>query len=95
MLPGTAQAWMDALTFDRAWDEARDKSRFRDAFLILSRTAKRWPAPAEFLEAMPRPVRDLALTHERKPANPETVAECRRKVSELLGKTVLPMRGQQ
>ncbi len=70
MLPGTANAWTDAITDGKAWDEVLDAPRFRRAFVTLSKIVRRWPAPAEFLEAMP-PREQLALTKQTIKADPE------------------------
>lgn len=69
MLPGTANAWTDAITDGKAWDEGLDAPRFRKAFVTLSKIVRRWPAPAEFLEAMP-PREQLALTKQTIKADP-------------------------
>lgn len=61
MIAGTAQAWLEALTTNRGWDQARDQRRFEVAFATLARTAKRWPTVAELLEAMPRPPEQARL----------------------------------
>ena len=53
VIPGTAQAWAEALTTGKQWDEARDVPRIRAAFVNLMRTARTWPSPAHFLEALP------------------------------------------
>lgn len=74
MLPGTAQAWIEAITDGRAWEQERDLERVRRAFVVLSRTIRRWPAPVEFIEAMPRPREQLALEKQHIPANPERAA---------------------
>ena len=70
MLPGTAQAWIAALTHGKAWDRDLDTPRIRHAFVVVSATARRWPAPAEFLEAVPRHREQLALTKQHIPADP-------------------------
>lgn len=53
MLPGTAQIWIEALTHGRSWDQARDESRIRAAFLTLANTRTQWPGPLHFLQALP------------------------------------------
>lgn len=50
---GTVAAWVEALTLNRHWDEAQDAPRFRKAFSILGQSRSTWPAPKDFLEAMP------------------------------------------
>ena len=79
MLPGTAQAWVEALTDNRVWDPELDTDRVRRAFVVLSKTARRWPAPVEFLESLPRR-EQLVLTKQHVPADPEVarrhIAKC-------------------
>lgn len=74
MLTGTAQAWMEAITDGRAWDARRDADRVRASFRTLGRTTRRWPAPAEFLDALPR-VEQTAIGYEVKPTSPEEAAK--------------------
>lgn len=85
MLPGTALAWIDAITDGRAWDRDRDQPRVKRAFVVLSKTMRRWPAPVEFLDAMPRPEQQAALTKQHIPADPAkaeaAIAEIRRALS--------------
>ena len=70
MLLGTTQAWLDAITDGRAWEERRDASRVASAFRTLARTMRRWPSPAEFLDVLP-PVTQQAIGYEVKPVNVE------------------------
>jgi hypothetical protein len=53
VIPGTVSAWTEALSFGRMWDEERDTPRIRAAFATLARVSRHWPAPADFLAAMP------------------------------------------
>lgn len=46
--------WRDVLTTNRVFEEIRDAPRFRSAFACLCSRARRWPVPADFLDAMPR-----------------------------------------
>ena len=81
VLAGTAQAWMEAITDGRAWDERRDAERVQAAFRTLGRTVLRWPAPAEFLDALPRIPPPSALSYESKPSPcPPEIAERMRKL---------------
>ena len=71
MLPGTAQAWLEAIADGKAWERGRDADRIAAGFRTLARIARRWPAPAEFLEVVP-PAADLpAIGYESKPVTPE------------------------
>ena len=53
MLPGTAQIWIESLCAGRSWEQGRDVSRIRAAFLTLATTCDRWPSPKQFLSALP------------------------------------------
>lgn len=53
MIEGTARAWLDAVADVRPWDYVRDRPCVREAFLRMQRTRTRWPAPADFLAALP------------------------------------------
>jgi hypothetical protein len=55
VLPGTVLAWLEAITAGRVFDQDRDAPRFRAAFLALATRCRRWPVPADFLEALPSP----------------------------------------
>ncbi len=50
----TLLMWVETITHGRVFDEARDAERFRQAFRTLANRIRRWPAPVDFLEAMPR-----------------------------------------
>ncbi|MCL6619472.1 MAG: hypothetical protein K6T33_06740 [Thermomonas hydrothermalis] len=45
--------WVEAITDGRRWVRERDVPRIEAAFLQLAKTAERWPAPAQFLRAIP------------------------------------------
>lgn len=53
LLPGTVMAWAEVIRTGRAFDEALDAPRFRKAFVTLASTRRSWPAPADFLDALP------------------------------------------
>jgi len=91
MLPGTAQTWLEAITDGKAWDEGRDADRIAAGFRTLARIARRWPAPAEFLDVVP-PVADLpAIGYESKPVTPEQAAANIAKLKAMLGGVTDPM----
>jgi len=91
MLPGTAQTWLEAITDGKAWDEGRDADRIAAGFRTLARIARRWPAPAEFLDVVP-PVADLpAIGYESKPVTPEQAAANIAKLKAMLGGVTEPM----
>jgi hypothetical protein len=53
MISGTAMAWIECLTARRSWDRDRDTARIRQAFVTLAATRRQWPAPADFVDALP------------------------------------------
>lgn len=53
LLPGTVMAWREAILNGRRFDEAEDVQRFRKAFAVIAGTFKSWPAPRDFVEALP------------------------------------------
>jgi len=54
VMGGTALAWHEVMVHGRVLDPARDRQRFREAFRTLASRQRRWPAPVDFLEALPR-----------------------------------------
>ena len=56
VIQGTLAMWHVALTRNKAFSSERDIPRIREAFAILAARQRRWPAPVDFLEALPRPV---------------------------------------
>lgn len=54
VLPGTALAWHEVMVHGRKFEPARDRPRMRDAFRTLAARSRRWPAPVDFLDALPR-----------------------------------------
>lgn len=52
LIEGTVAAWCDALWHGRDW-RLSDSERIEEAFRVLSRNRMTWPAPAEFLAAVP------------------------------------------
>lgn len=46
-------AWVEALNCNRVWDQDRDAPRFREAFRTLAANSTRWPAPVDFVAALP------------------------------------------
>lgn len=52
---GTLPAWAEAITYGREFDEERDAPRFRAAFVRLQATCTHWPAPRDFIDALPGP----------------------------------------
>lgn len=80
LILGTTEAWMEALTNGREWNQERDTPRIQQAFSTIMRTRKYWPTPADFLECMPRIVNTLdalprvILTDEQRKANLDKLA---------------------
>lgn len=69
ILPGTAEAWCEAVTTGRVFDRSLDTPRIRRAFVILAGSRTTWPAPLHFVEALP-PREQRALPPARDPADP-------------------------
>jgi len=74
--------WTEVVTHGRQFDADRDAPRFRAAFRTLAERCRRWPAPADFLAALPRiesSRRHLRLiddgARERGMAHLETIAK--------------------
>jgi hypothetical protein len=83
MIAGTAMMWHAAITDGRVWDEKLDAERFRRAFIVLAQRRRTWPAPADFIEALPARAQ-LVLTKQPIPANPARAAAALREVEAML-----------
>lgn len=79
--------WMATLTRGRAWDQARDTARIREAFVTLGETRTTWPAPVHFLEALP-PVEQKALDYEIKPVSPQEALQIIDRLRREIGEPV-------
>lgn len=69
IIGGTLLAWHKAVTHNRMFEQGRDQPRFEEAFTTLAGRVRRWPAPADFLEALPRiegPKKPLRLIDDAK-----------------------------
>lgn len=53
VIAGTLLAWSETITHGRRFDQGRDELRFREAFRVLANRHRRWPAPVDFLDALP------------------------------------------
>jgi hypothetical protein len=84
VIPGTVEAWLEAVTANRLWDQDRDTSRIRQAFVTLARTRRLWPAPVDFLEALPT-IRQELLPPPRAKADPAKVAAIDADIRRVLG----------
>ena len=86
VIPGTAQAWHEALIASRKWDERRDADRIRAAFTTLATVRESWPAPRHFLDALPQ-VGQAAIGYEGKPASraeaAAAMARCRAMLTDV------------
>lgn len=51
----TAQVWLNTITRNRQWNQVRDIPRIEEAFAQLCTGVTRWPAPVQFLNALPSP----------------------------------------
>jgi hypothetical protein len=85
VIPGTASAWVEALWPGKVWLEERDVPRIREAFRQLSLRSTRWPAPAQFMEALPRSGGEVALKLKKMETDAER-AKAAVHVSEILEK---------
>lgn len=83
MVEGTAQAWLDAVTYRRQWVEQRDAPRVAEAFRVLVATCRKWPAPHDLIEALPAPEAQPRIARES--GIPSTRAGRIQRMSELLG----------
>lgn len=81
MIQGTLAAWLDAITRRKVYEQDRDAPRIRDAFRTLAATRRRWPAPVDLLEAMPRVTTQASAP--RLPAGAEAKAKARAVVDDL------------
>lgn len=54
LINGTMKAWFDAWTYNKVWDEQRDRPRFREAFVrFTASNIGSWPQPADILALLP------------------------------------------
>lgn len=82
MIEGTALAWLDALTFNRVWDEQRDAPRIRQAFRALGATCREWPSPVDLVTHLPKVEELLALPS--KPVSHVTAQENIERIKRML-----------
>lgn len=79
--------WANALWAKRRWYEDADQDCIRSAFVSLCNSAKRWPAPAVFLEHLPQrpPPKHNALMNpnQGRENECEVFASMRRQFAEL------------
>jgi hypothetical protein len=89
VLPGTVAAWFEALTRGKAFDRTRDTARIRDAFSLLLSRSRRWPAPADFLEVLPKyeapVVRALPVSREEQERRDAMAREVLANVKRVIG----------
>lgn len=76
-------AWCEAMKFGRAWDEARDRPRIRQAFVQISATMTRWPQVSELMAALPA-VPEVAALPARA-SDPERAARMIAELARELG----------
>lgn len=70
--------WVEALWEGRVWAQPLDERRIAEAFSELTRRVRRWPAPAEFLDALPSRPQPVALP------TPAPSAQERQRINALL-----------
>lgn len=54
VIAGTLLAWGETVAHGRVFDQGRDTPRVRAAFRTLAARCRRWPAPVDFIDALPR-----------------------------------------
>lgn len=54
LIGATLLTWAETITRGRTFEPERDAPRFRAAFLTLASRCRRWPVPADFLDALPK-----------------------------------------
>jgi hypothetical protein len=54
LIEGTVAAWMETITHGRLFEQERDTPRIRAAFRTIAGRCRTWPAPVDFLDALPR-----------------------------------------
>lgn len=73
LIEGTVLTWREVVCQGRSFEERLDASRFHRAFVTLAATRTSWPAPIDFLTALPE--RDqLQLVRQSTKADPERAA---------------------
>lgn len=65
VLPATVNVWISAITLDNQWDAQRDHRRVRAAFVQLAKGRRTWPAPADFLAALPQSEQQRLESHPK------------------------------
>jgi hypothetical protein len=83
---GAVAAWIEALTFNRVWDQDRDRDRIRHAFRVLAASRTDWPMPMHLVEQLPPVPERLALP--AKPVSPEVAEANLARIRELLAQPV-------
>jgi hypothetical protein len=53
VMPVTVHVWFKAICRRRVFDRTADTPRIREAFAMLAERSRRWPTPADFLDALP------------------------------------------
>ena len=74
-------AWTEAVTHGKAFDEQLDADRFRKAFVTMAATRTTWPAPADFIAALPAR-EQLALAKQTIKADPARAAAACAEIAE-------------
>lgn len=54
LIQGTVAAWLETITHGRVFEQDRDTPRIRAAFCTIAGRNRTWPAPVDFLDALPR-----------------------------------------
>lgn len=83
LIEGTAQAWLDAVTYRREWLEVRDAPRVAEGFRALVANSRSWPTPHDLIASLPSPEAQPQIAHESR--IPKTRSGRIQHLSELLG----------
>src|SRR5690349_920826 len=72
-IKATGRIWIGTLrSLPHTWVEDRDKPRIQAAFRTIAATCDRWPAPKNFIDALPPLEPQLKLTAPATRHTPET-----------------------
>jgi hypothetical protein len=82
-IKATGRIWIGTLrSLPHTWLEDRDRPRIQAAFRTLAATSERWPAPKNFIDALPK-IPDL---QKLPPPTTRHTAETKKMVDQLLAK---------
>jgi hypothetical protein len=85
LLPVTVGAWCEAIRKGREFERDLDAPRFRTAFVTLAESRTTWPAPRDFLAALPDR-QQLRLAKTAIPADPARAEAAIAEANRMLGR---------